>query len=137
MKVWHWIQYAFALSEVISVMAAAPVSLISAWILWTRNDRLSRRDGWRQAMLFAGMLILSLAAAVIALTFGGEWWARDSRSPLQELVLNDLSVTGAMCCMFAVLASALGKGRARLSLAAGGLFGLFLYGIVTPFGIVP
>lgn len=137
MAIWHWIKYAFALSDMLSVMVAAPVSLISAWIIWARNDRFSCRDGWRQKILFAGVLVLSVSAALLALTLSGEWWAETSQSPTQRVLLNDLSTSGAICCMVAVLSSSVGKGRARLALAAGGFFGLFVYGIVTPFGIVP
>lgn len=117
-----------------SVLAAAPVSLISAWIIWKRNDRSSWRDGWRQKVLFAGMLILSLSAAILVLICGYEWWTKAMQSPMQELVLNDMSVTGAICCMLVMLASLAGKGRARLSVATAGFFTLFLYGVVTPFG---
>jgi hypothetical protein len=137
MKILHWMQIAFGLFGLASVMIAAPVSLGLAWINWLRADRLVDGRNWRETMLLAGLITLTLGAILYALLIPLEWWTRFSVSQSQKSLLNAIAMSGATCCILAALASAIAKGRARVSILIGAFFGLFMFAATTPLAYLP
>lgn len=137
MKIWHWIQTACGLFGAVSVMITAPVSLVCAWIGWTRSDRRSPEQGWRVKALSAGLIFLTLGGVLYLATLSAAGWTKNFESAGQKAFLNTFCLTGVICCILAMLAAVLGRGRARIAVIGGGFFGLFMFAASTPFSILP
>lgn len=137
MGLWHWFRVVFGLFEFVSLMVAAPVSLVFGWIAWLRTDRHASTREWRGKVLFSGLIAATLAAVLFFATLAEMRLTRDHGTAAQTALVNAICLTGAICCMAGMLASVFGKGRSRASVAATGIFGLFVFASITPFAVLP
>jgi hypothetical protein len=131
-----WLELAGMTTGFASVFVASPVSLVFAWIGWIRTDR-HRRNDLRANALLGALALVSLGEACYFYVLGLQWWTRMQAPPAKELFLNGASIIGAIACLVGLVFVVFAKGRARVSTACAGFFGLFLFLQFTPLAYLP
>ena len=132
----HWLQLVELTISFGSLFLASPASLLFAWIGWFQTDRRCRSDIRTNALLGA-LVLASLGAGCYLFIFGFEWLVQTQESSAQKIVLDRVGIVGAISCLLGLVVVVFAKGRARVSTACAGFFGLFLFLQFTSLAYLP
>ena len=115
---------------VLTRLVGTPVTVALAWWFWFRDGSRRELEKWRKTLFFLGLAATSLNVALFA-----SWavWLHFHYKPEAWKAESICGNIATYLCLAAFLASLLGKGRSRTSLAASAVLGFMLW---VPIGIL-